>query len=68
MLNDLLEKAQTELGDTRRCESNAAHNFVMLKQSLEDQLAHLNKDFDKAKANEVELTTSLELGRAIFGG
>jgi len=64
VLNDLLDKAQTELDDTRHAESNAAHNFAMLKQSLEDQLAQLNKDLEKAKADVAEFTTSLDAGKA----
>ena len=43
VLSDLFDKAQTELDDTRHAESNAAHNFSMLQQSLEDQLAQLNR-------------------------
>ena len=39
VLSDSLDKAQTELDDTRHAESNAAHNFSMLQQALEDQLA-----------------------------
>ena len=35
---------------------------LLFKQSLEDQLAPHNKDLEKAKANEAEFTTSLELG------
>ena len=53
MLNDLLDKAQSELDDTRHAVSNAAHNFAMLKQSLEDQLAHNNKALEKAKADSL---------------
>ena len=34
----------------------------MLKQSFEDQLTQLDKDLDKANANEAEFTTSLEVG------
>jgi len=64
VLNDLLDKAQTELDDTRHAESNAAHNFALLKQSLEDQLAQLNKDLEKAKADVAEFTTSLDAGKA----
>ena len=37
--NDLMDKAQTQLDETRHAESNAAHNFPLLRQSLEDQLA-----------------------------
>ena len=34
VISDLLDKVQTELDDTRHAESNAAHNFSMLQQSL----------------------------------
>ena len=34
---DLLKKAQTELDDIHYSESNSAHDFAMLKQSLQDQ-------------------------------
>ena len=44
---------QSELDDTRRAVSNAAHNFAMLKQSLEDQLAQDNKALEKAKAYQL---------------
>ena len=42
VFSDLLDKAQTELDDNRHAESNTAHNFSMLQQSLEDKLAQLN--------------------------
>jgi len=50
VLEDLKEKAEGELSDLRKAESNAAHNYSMLKQSLEDQLAADNKDLDREKA------------------
>ena len=37
VLGDVLNK--TELNDTRHAESNAAHDFTLLNQSLEDQQA-----------------------------
>ena len=43
VLSDLLDQAQTELDDTLHAESNAAHNFSMFQQSLEDQFAQLNR-------------------------
>jgi len=64
VLNDLLDTAQTELDDTRHAESTAAHNFAMLKQSLEDQLAQNKKALAKAKTDKAEFTTSLEAGKA----
>ena len=53
MLNDLLDKAQFELDDTRHAVSNAAHNFSMLMQSLEGQLAQDNEALEKAKADSL---------------
>ena len=38
VLSDLLDKAQTELDDTCHAESNAAHSFSMLQQSLRTTL------------------------------
>ena len=53
VLSGLLDKAQTELDDTRHAESNAAHNFSMLQQSLEDQFAQLNRAFDESEGGRV---------------
>jgi chromosome segregation ATPase len=46
VLEDLKEKAESELGELRQAETSAAHNYGMLKQSLEDQLTNDNKDKD----------------------
>ena len=59
VLNDLLDKAQIELDDTRHAESNAARNFAILKQSLEG----CNKDLEKAKADVAEFTASLDAAK-----
>ena len=56
--------AQTELDDTRLDESIAAHNFAVLKQSPEEQLAQLNKALEKAKADVTEFTTLPVAGKA----
>ena len=65
MLNDVLDKApQTPLDVTRHAESNAAHNFALPKQSLEDQLRQDNKALTKAKADNSEFASSLEAERA----
>ena len=39
------------LDDTRRAVSNAVHNFAMLMQSLEGQLAQDNEALEKAKTD-----------------
>jgi len=42
------------LSDARRAETNAQHNFNMLKQSLEDKMAADNKDMEEQKAAKAE--------------
>merc|ERR1712136_478448 len=64
VLNNLLDKAQNQLDETLHAESNAAHNFALLKQSLEDQLTQDNKALTKAKADNSEFASSLEAERA----
>merc|ERR1719424_1125776 len=38
LLEDLKEKAEGELSDLRKANTNTAHNHAMLVQSLEDQI------------------------------
>merc|ERR1719478_180851 len=66
LLEDLKEKAEGELGDARKAESSAKHNFGMMKQSLEDQMAADNKDLSeensaKASAEEGKATAEGDL-------
>jgi chromosome segregation ATPase len=53
-LEDLLEKAQTQLDDARKKEQTSLYNFEMLKQSLDNQIATGNKNLDKAKKGIAE--------------
>ena len=46
-LTDMLEKAQTEIDGTDHSESNAAHDFAMLKRPFEDRLAQDNEALEK---------------------
>merc|ERR1719421_999246 len=48
-LEGLLDKAKEELDAARKSETNAQHNFQMLKQSIEDELKFGNKDLAQAK-------------------
>jgi len=48
-LEGLLEKAQTQLADSRKKEVSAAQNFEMLKQSLTDEIEFASKDLTEAK-------------------
>jgi predicted nucleic acid-binding Zn-ribbon protein len=49
VLEDLLDKANTQLSESRDKESKAQHAYAMLKQSLEDSIKYGNKDMDEAK-------------------
>jgi len=53
-LESLLEKAQTNLAESRKKESSALHNFEMLKQSLEDDIKFATKDMNEAKMGLAE--------------
>jgi len=66
VLEDLKEKADGQLADLRKAENTNAHNFEMLKQSLEDQLSADNKDMEeetaaKAAAEEAKAVASGDL-------
>jgi len=49
MLEDMKEKAEEQLSAVRKAELTAKHNYDMLKQSLEDQLAQDNKNLAEQK-------------------
>merc|ERR1719405_160070 len=51
-LEDLLEKAETQLEKARKAEETSLHNYQMLKQSLTDEIKFANKDMDAAKKNK----------------
>ena len=59
VLTLLLNKAQFEIDDTRHAKSNAANNFAMLMQFLEDQLTQDNKALEKAKADKTKFAAAL---------
>merc|ERR1719284_564685 len=49
-LNDLLEKAQTQLDTARAKEEADIQNFEMLEQSLTDEIKFANKEMSQAKS------------------
>jgi len=49
VLEDLKDKAEGQLKDLRKAETTSKHNYNMLKQSLDDQLAADNKDMEEQK-------------------
>jgi len=66
VLEDLREKAESELSSARKEETSARHNYEMLKQSLEDQIAADEKEMAEAKssknsASEVKATAEGDL-------
>lgn len=52
LLEDLREKAEGQLADLRKAESENRHNFDMLKQSLEDEMDADTKDLAEAKSTK----------------
>jgi predicted transcriptional regulator len=63
-LEDLLEKAETQLAAAQKTEATNRNNFQMLKQSLEDEIKFAEKDMAEAKKG---LATSQE-GKSIAEG
>lgn len=66
-LNGLLEKANSQLEDSRATEKSSLQNFDMLAMSLKDQSKFANKELDEAKkakaqAEEYKATAEGDLG------
>merc|ERR1719420_63098 len=62
-LMDMKEKAEGELSEARKAESNSQHNYEMLKQGLTDEIAaanHEKKEAEDAKAEATELQATSE--------
>ena len=64
LINNVLDKGQTQFDDTRHSEESAAHNFAMLEESLADQLVQDNKALEKAEKVKAEFTTASEAEKA----
>merc|ERR1719281_276951 len=52
VMTDILEKAESELADLRKKESNSQHNYDLLKQELDDSIKFGGKELDKAKKDQ----------------
>merc|ERR1740121_1097012 len=52
VLEDLKEKAEGQLSDLRKAETNTRHNYDLLKQSLEDEVANDEKHMANEKAGK----------------
>merc|ERR1712217_992109 len=66
VLEDMKEKAEEQLSDLRKAETNTAHNYDMLKQSLTDSIKADNHDLAEEKAaktaaEEAKVTAEGEL-------
>jgi len=54
VLEDMKEKAESQLAELRKAEEASQHNFAMLKQSLEAQIDADSKDMKEEKASLAE--------------
>merc|ERR1719161_1570441 len=54
VLNDMKEKAEGELSELRKAESNLKHNYDMLKQALTDSISAATREMDEAKSTKKE--------------
>lgn len=52
LLDDLKEKAESELSELRKTETAAKHTFNMLRQSMEGQLGADSKDMNEEKSGK----------------
>merc|ERR1719456_2174060 len=64
VLEDMKEKAEGQLADLRKAESNTKHQYNMLKQSLEDEIEADTKDMNEEKS----LKASTEESKAVAEG
>jgi len=58
MLEDMQDKAKSELNALRQREESAKHSFAMMRQSLEDQVSFAQEEVAKLKASQAQLQTS----------
>merc|ERR1719161_3376421 len=56
VLNDMKEKAEGELSELRKAETNTKHNYDMLKQSLTDSIAAATHEKKEAESDMAEAT------------
>merc|ERR1719390_470527 len=53
-MEDMKEKAETQLAESRKAEMKSKQNYMMLKMSLEDKISAENKEMDDTKAAKAE--------------
>merc|ERR1719359_2340346 len=49
-MEDMKEKAETQLAEVRKAEMKSAQEYMMLKFSLEDKISAETKEMDESKA------------------
>merc|ERR1712129_395048 len=54
VLEDMKEKAESQLAELRKAEGAAQHNYEMLKSSLEAQVSQDTKDMKEEKSGKAE--------------
>jgi len=54
VLEDMKDKAESELSEARKAEMNSQHNYDMLKQSLVDDMAAANHEKQEAETTQSE--------------
>jgi len=58
VLDDLRDKAETQLRDVRNAEVKAINDFELVKQALETEIAQYTKELDEEKVSKEESTKS----------
>merc|ERR1719428_2531323 len=58
VLTDMKEKADAQLAELRKVEKTDAHNFDLLKISIDDALAANNKELDETRQQRLKLKSS----------
>merc|ERR1719327_2493914 len=68
VLEDLKQKAEQQLDEARREETNTKHNYALLKQSLEDQMKAETKDMSEAKTMKANAEETKAVAEADLAG
>eukprot|EP00746_Dinoflagellata_sp_MGD_P160839 gnl/MRDRNA2_/MRDRNA2_87770_c0_seq1.p1 gnl/MRDRNA2_/MRDRNA2_87770_c0~~gnl/MRDRNA2_/MRDRNA2_87770_c0_seq1.p1 ORF type:complete len:690 (+),score=262.64 gnl/MRDRNA2_/MRDRNA2_87770_c0_seq1:77-2146(+) len=53
-MSDILDKSEAQLAEARKKETEAKHNYELMKMGLEDAIAFANKELDKSKKRKAE--------------
>lgn len=68
VLEELYDKAKTEITSLRKKEDSAKHNFEMLAQSLRDKISFASKEVEKSKADSASEQTNAATTQASLDG